>query len=80
MCVFFFSYVGEDAAEHFLTTIMELETKYAKLLKDSYKPLEVTPDIERRFAKARVCYLCHKAVANDGVMDHDHLTGEKLML
>ena len=41
------------------------------------KPLEKTPEVRRRHAQARKCYLCTKDFDSDNkaVMDHDHWTG-----
>ena len=69
------TYMGADAADHFLETIMALEVKYAKYLRDNYKPLVMTEKDEEVFAASTKCYMCAKPLVNDKVKDHDHLTG-----
>lgn len=70
-------YLGPDAGEHFVETVLRLELKYADLLENSYMPLVLTPEVRRSFARADVCYLCQQPFNCDAVMDHCHITGEK---
>ena len=69
-------YIGEDAAEHFVDTVVELEEKHRQILADRYTPLKVTPEVKRAYDAAKVCWLCEKEFIHDAVMDHDHLTGK----
>lgn len=70
------SYLGEDAADHFIDTILDLSKKYAEILEKSYKPLKSTPEMEAKFEAANVCYICSKPFNYDKVRDHDHMTGK----
>lgn len=71
-------YLGENAAEHFVETLVDLETKYRQIDADNYKQLVVTPDIKARHDSTTNCYLCGKKMGYDKCMDHDHQTGEYL--
>ena len=69
-------YVGEDAAEHFIETVLSLSEKYKKILAENFKKLEVTAEIQAKFDAEDKCRMCRKEFNYDKVMDHDHLTGE----
>lgn len=70
-------YEGEDAAEHFVNTVLTLSVKYKKILADNFKKLEVTPEVQTRFDQEDKCRMCHEHFNFDKVMDHDHLTGKE---
>lgn len=72
-------YIGEDAADHFIDTVLTLSDKYADILEKSYVPLKTTPEIEKEFEDAEDCYICGDPFHYDKVRDHDHLTGKNNM-
>lgn len=75
------SYMGEDAAEHFVETVLYLEMKYYDMVNQKFKKLEVTDEIQEAFDNATECYLCQKPFVNgDSVKDHDHMNGMRLAL
>ena len=74
-----FVYVGDDAAEHFLNRLLDMEEKYLEPLKDGGVPMKPLNEQQRReVQEAEECYLCEGELEKDRVLDHDHLTGEFL--
>lgn len=72
-------YVGDDAAAHFISTLLDLEEEYLEPLDDGGEPMEaLTPQMERHIASAEDCYLCGEPLENDRTRDHDHITGKFL--
>ena len=70
-------YIGDDAAEHFMTTLLDLEDKYLSYLKEGgEKMIPLTQMQELRFAQTELCWICQTRLDNDRVRDHDHITGE----
>ena len=72
-------YVGENASEHFLNDLLDLEDKYIKLLTVE-QPMELSAEEERDFREALVCHICAATIKSNEkkVRDHDHNTGEYL--
>ena len=73
------TYIGEDAAHHFIRTLKTLETEVLRRLAD-VKPMVMTDEQKREYAAATSCHLCGKVfVANDKNLskcaDHDHING-----
>ena len=81
-------YVGEDADEHFLNTLLEMEEKYLEKL-DEVEPMVMTPGDLFMYECAEVCHICKQPFnerkreeessdreRSDKVRDHDHLTGK----
>ena len=88
------TYVGEDAAKHFIDTFLKLEEKYIAKLK-AVEPMDLTESDMYDFVHADECHICHEPFWDRGrdpkkesyegnpnyssrVRDHDHLTGEYL--
>lgn len=69
------SYVGADAAAHFLQTVLGLEKKYMKMLKD-VAPLEMTEEEKQSHRLATRCHICKQPLEDDIVRDHDHISGK----
>ena len=71
-----FVYTGENVAEEFCKRL-EIETKeiYNKYFKNT-TPLKMTRDELDKYEKSNTCHICEKAIDNDKVIDHDHLTGK----
>jgi len=69
-------YSGEDAVDHFLTTVLDLEEKYMEYLQESL-PLALSEEQEKMFQEAESCYVCGQAFDSpeDKVRDHDHHGG-----
>lgn len=73
------AYYGEDAAEHFIGTVLDLADKYLPKLSPG-KPMEDlgAKKIKSIRRNARKCYICKDPLLGDRVMDHDHVTGKFL--
>lgn len=65
---------GDDCVDRFLAYVMETQDKALKLLKANV-PLVMSAANEASFQAAVDCNLCGKALGDDRVRDHDHLTG-----
>lgn len=71
------SYLGSDAAVHFLETLFKLEVKYLGPLKWGGVPMnELDAEQREQVMSAVNCHICHKPLENDRAMDHDHISGE----
>lgn len=69
------SYVGEDAAEHFIKTVINIERTYlADLI---YNPCEMSiTDEDYDVIRATTdCIICGEMLGSDRVRHHDHQTG-----
>lgn len=72
-------YVGEDAAVHFLSALIDLEDKYLEPLGDGGAPMEeLSPHMEKLIEKTKICYICESPLGGDKVRDHDHMNGKFL--
>ncbi len=74
-------YVGEDAAEHFIETVLNLSEIYLPKLSPGVPMEEMTKETKKQlYAEADMCYLCDEQFGENEkkVLDHDHLTGEFL--
>src|SRR5271156_4919782 len=76
---------GPNAVNHFVRTLLEIETKIQDIFKNTYVPLaKDDPDVEKQFRRATQYYYCEKGfdqLNSDGypdipVRDHDHLIGK----
>ena len=74
-------YVGEDADEHFLDTLLKMEEKYLGKLEE-VTPLLMSPEDTLAFELAEICHICGKDFPpleneqkRDKVRDHDHISG-----
>lgn len=70
-------YIGEDAASNFCDDILDIE-EILKHRMDIVVPMKLTRKQVREAEDAEFCYLCEKPLDEDGVRDHDHLTGSFL--
>ena len=66
---------GEGGVAKVFIKYLEEEYKRILPLLEEDKPLDLTPDEENRFKKARFCWMCHKHLGKDKVRDHCHTTG-----
>lgn len=71
------TYVGEDAALHFLETLIRVEEKYIAKMKEVV-PMVLSCAEKLAFQKAFSCYICRRPLNGDKVRDHDHITGQFL--
>ena len=70
------SYVGEDAADVFLKTVIRESIKCRLMVNQIFKKkMIITPQQEAEFLKARNCHICGNDLCDDRVRDHDHVTG-----
>ena len=67
-------YLGDDAMNHFLKTVLRLEKEYTKKLKN-VTPMAISKSEESDFKKARNCHICDEQLGFDRVRDHDHING-----
>ena len=69
-------YIGDDAAEHFLNTILDFSVTYAQL-SDKIEDMIISPEEEEAFEQATVCDHCHLEFTEDNgkVKHHDHKSG-----
>lgn len=70
-------YVGEDAAEHFLTHVLDAANEFLPTLSPG-EPMEISDLDDFEFYQATDCYLCGEELGQDRVRDHDHLNGRYL--
>ncbi|XP_046570763.1 uncharacterized protein LOC124279013 [Haliotis rubra] len=68
-------YIGENAAEHFINSILEEYDAIMNLF-DSIKPMQLTVQDKIDIATTEHCGLCGKLLGTDRVLDHDHLSGK----
>lgn len=73
------SYVGDDADEQFIRTVLALADKYLPSLTPG-ADMTLTEEDEQMAKMSTHCYLCQKELTEEqrGVRDHDHLTGRFL--
>lgn len=67
-------YIGEDAAARFCDDILDIEEILQHRM-DIVVPMKLTHEQARQAEEAEVCYICEKPLEDDGVRDHDHLSG-----
>lgn len=70
-------YSGEDCADVFLETLLEIEDKLKERL-DAAEPLQMLPAEEADFKASWMCHICEKPFepGHTPVRDHCHLTGK----
>ena len=69
-------YVGHDAANHFISDLLDLELKYQVYLE--YKvPMALTEEEEEHFQNTNICHICEKPILphHKKSRDHSHSTG-----
>ncbi len=74
------TYHGEDAAERFIETVLDLADRYLPTLSPG-KPMEPMSEEKKRKLRHHNsdCWICGAQMeSKDRVLDHDHLTGEFL--
>ncbi|XP_067673083.1 uncharacterized protein [Haliotis asinina] len=69
------TYVGQNAAEHFIENILKEYDEIMNLF-DSVKPIQLTEQDQRLIASTTHCGLCGELLGSDRVLDHDHLSGK----
>ncbi|CAB4030512.1 Gastrula zinc finger [Paramuricea clavata] len=70
------SYVGEDATEVFLKTVLKESIRCRKMVNKIFKKkMVITPEQEAEFWMTRNCSICGCDLGDDRVRDHDHVTG-----
>lgn len=67
-------YIGDDAAEHFMKTVLQLEQDYLIPLLKSPATIVITEEDKERIENATECVICGEILGNDRVVDHDHLS------
>ena len=69
------TYTGENVVETFFDHLMEEESRIQDILAS---PIEMIWDNEAeiKFESEDICHICEKALLDDKVRDHDHLTGK----
>ncbi len=74
------TYVGLDAAENFVATVLNLADAYLPTLSPGLPMEELTREQRRTAYAASKCYLCGVAFTSfcRRCLDHDHLTGRLL--
>jgi len=68
------SYVGEDADVKFVHLLVEMNDKYTEEIQ-KVEPINMTDKDIEDFATATTCHICEKALLDDRVRDHDHMSG-----
>ena len=74
------TYVGRDAADNFILSVLNLADKFLPQLSPGVPISDMSVE-EREMARGTErCYLCNELMLteNDKVLDHDHLTGQFL--
>lgn len=73
------TYTGEDCADDFVLSVIDLSKKYLPSLTPG-KPMTPLSEKEKKWAaRATHCYICGKEMhGKDRVRDHDHLNGSFL--
>ncbi|CAB3976688.1 Gastrula zinc finger [Paramuricea clavata] len=70
------SYVGADATEVFLKTVLKESIKCREMVNKIFKKkMVITPEQETEFWMTRNCSICGNDLGDDRVRDHDHVTG-----
>ena len=70
------TYSGYDAAEHFVTSLLKMESEFLQHIKQNLD-MVWTNENEDSFNETDECHICRKTIENgEKVRDHDHLTGE----
>ncbi|CAB3984674.1 Gastrula zinc finger, partial [Paramuricea clavata] len=72
----YISYVGEDATQVFLKTVLKESIKCREMVNKIFKKkMVITPEQEAEFWMTRNCSICGNDLGDDRVRDHDHVTG-----
>ena len=71
-------YRGENAAKHFLTSLLKENEEIQKIIKTQFQEkMKITNDQQKEFQRTTICYICNgKLGEKDKVRDHCHVTGE----
>ena len=71
-------YVGEDAGDKFCDDMLDLDEILTRRM-ENVLPMRMTKKEEMRAKREKNCWLCRKPLdEEDGVRDHDHLSGKFL--
>ena len=70
-------YYGEDANDHFLDKLLDMEKKYMDHIRKTNVPVFLTKEDNEHFNSCNICHICEKEVRPDEkkCLDHDHLSG-----
>ena len=68
-------YRGDHAVEKFIKCMVKERDHIVEKLND-YQPMDLTPEEEKEFNEATVCYICNELMGVDKVRDHDHINGK----
>ncbi|CAB3995060.1 Gastrula zinc finger [Paramuricea clavata] len=72
----YISYVGEDATNVFLKTVLKESIRCREMVNKIFKKkMVITPEQEAEFWMTRNCSICGNDLGDDRVRDHDHVTG-----
>ena len=72
-------YVGEDAAEHFLTSLQRDLNEFIMPLIDNDVEMIWDEEAQRKYASDTECFICSKSLDRESetpARDHNHFTGE----
>ncbi|CAB4022658.1 Gastrula zinc finger, partial [Paramuricea clavata] len=72
----YISYVGKNATEVFLKTVLKVSIRCREMVNKIFKKkMIITPEQEAEFWMTRNCSICGNDLGDDRVRDHDHVTG-----
>lgn len=74
------TYVGMDAAENFVGSVLKISDRFLPSLLTPGQPMKNKTENEiKKLKRTKICYLCFEFMEETHrVIDHDHLTGEIL--
>ncbi|MDP2750689.1 MAG: DNA polymerase [Nanoarchaeota archaeon] len=75
------SYIGENAAEHFVTHLLNEEKRWIKKLLEKYEDMTMTKEDIIKHEQSTNCYLCNAKFSDLSVAkcrDHSHVTSHFL--
>ena len=76
------TYVGADAADHFVRALKQLENEIAELYAHA-EPMVMSDEQKRQYEREVECYICRepfetKSTTRSKCADHDHINGQYL--
>jgi hypothetical protein len=72
-------YRGDDACKKFINAVCEEQKKIEKIInerREKYENHKLTKEEEKKFKKAKKCYLCNCEIKGEKIREHCHLTGK----